>query len=133
MLGPTYRFTIYNALGQTLAANAVTILPRRWKFGTDGSITNEASGTSDVLGQTSTLANATYKAGTTQDNTTNKYIGGIFEIKIIAPASSNGSVTIFLDKSVDGGTVWPDNGRGVVIRTFTITASGTYIYNLEVE
>lgn len=133
MLGPTYRFAIYNATGQTLAANAVTILPRRWKFGTDGSITNEASGTTDILGQTSTLANATYKTGTTQDNTTNKYIGGIFEIKVIAPTSANGNVTIFLDRSVDGGTTWPDNGRGVIIKTFVFTAAGTQYYTIEVE
>lgn len=125
MLGPTYRFTIYNATGQTLAANAVTIKPRRWKYGTDGSITDEASGVADTLAQTATLANATYKTGTTQDNLTNKYIGGFFEITITAPASSAGDVIIYCERSVDGGTTWPDNGRGEWVATINFTAAAT--------
>ena len=111
----------------------MTIKPRRWKYGTDGSITDEASGTADILAQTATVANTVYKAGTTQDNTTNKYIGGIFEIKVIAPTSSNGTLAIILDKSVDGGTTWPDNGRGVRVDTFTFTSAGTQYKVIDVE
>lgn len=133
MLGPTYRFTIYNALGQTLAANAVTILQRRWKFATDGSITDEASGTADILSQTSAVANTVYKAGVTQDNTGNKYIGGIFEIKVTAPASSNGTVDIYLEKSVDGGTTWPSNGAGIGVKQFRFATAGTKYDVIEVE
>lgn len=125
MLGPTYRFTAYNATGQTIAANAITIKPRRWKYGTDGSLTDEASGTADVLAQSATLANASYKTGTTQDNTALKYIGGQFEITVTAPASSNGKVEIYCERSVDGGTTWPDNGRGEWVATFNFTTSGT--------
>lgn len=125
MLGATYRFTLHNACGQTLAANAVTVKPRRWKYGTDGSLTDEASGTADVLAQTATVANAAYKVGTTQDNTTNKYIGGFFEITVTAPTSAAGNVTLRIERSVDGGTTWPDNGQGVEVKTFTFTAAGT--------
>jgi hypothetical protein len=125
MLGATYRFTIQNTTGQTLAANAVTIKPRRWKYGTDGSLTDESSGTADVLSQTATVANAAFKTGTTQDNTTAKYIGGFFEITVTAPASANGNVNIYAERSVDGGTTWPDNGSGEWVKTFSFTTSGT--------
>jgi len=125
MLGATYRFTAYNACGQTLAANAITIKPRRWKFGTDGSLTDEASGTADILGQTAILANVAYKNGTTQDNTTNKYIGGFFEITVIAPTSANGNIIIYHEHSVDGGTTWPDNGKGELIKTFNFSTAET--------
>ena len=125
MLGPTYRFTAYNATGQTLAANAVTIKPRRWKYASDGSLTDEASGAADTLAQTSTLANAAYKTGTTQDNTTNKYLGGFFEITITTPASSNGDVSIYCERSVDGGTTWPDNGRGELVTTINFVGVAT--------
>lgn len=125
MLGQTYRFTAYNGTGQTLAANAITIKPRRWKYGTDGSLTDEASGTADVLAQTATLANTSYKTGNTQDNTTLKYIGGFFEITITAPTSSNGDVIIYRENSVDGGTTWPDNGGGEWLMTKNFTAAGT--------
>ena len=125
MLGPTYRFTIYNSTGQTLAANAVTIKPRRWKYGTDGSLTDEASGTAEILAQTATVVNAAYKVGTTQVNTTDKYIGGFFEITVTAPASSNGDVTVYCERSVDAGTTFPDNGQGVWVKGFNFTTSGT--------
>lgn len=125
MLGPTYRFVAYNACSQALAANAITIKPRRWKFGTDGLLTDEASGTADMLGQTGTLANVTYKLGATQDNTTNKYIGGFFEISVTAPASANGDISIYCERSIDGGTTWPDNGLGEWVKTFNFTAAGT--------
>lgn len=127
MLGATYRFTAYNSTGQTLAANAITIKPRRWKYGTDGSLTDEATGAADVLAQTATLANAAYKTGNTIDNTpsANKYIGGFFEIIVTAPASSNGNVSIYCERSVDGGTTWPDNGGGEWVFTFNFTAAGT--------
>ena len=126
MLGPTYRFTIQNTTGQTLAANAVTVKPRRWKYGTDGSLADEASGVADVLAQTATLANAAFKAGNTQDNLTNKYIGGFFEFTATAPVSSLGNVDLYLERSVDGGTTWPDNGIGTGwVATLNFTAAGT--------
>lgn len=125
MLGPTYRFTIQNTTGQTLAANAVTIKPRRWKYGTDGSLTNEASGVADVLAQTATLVNGGFKTGTTQDNLTDKYIGGFFEFTATAPATSLGNVLVYCERSVDGGTTWEDSGLGERVETLNFTAAGT--------
>lgn len=125
MLGPTYRFTGYNSTSQVLPANAITIKPRRWKYGADGSLTDEATGAVDVLAQTATLANAAYKPGTTIDNTVTKHIGGFFEITATAPASSNGNIDVYCERSVDGGTTWPDNGRGEWIATFKFNTAGT--------
>ena len=125
MLGPTYRFTAYNGTGQTLAIGAITVKPRRWKYGTDGSLTDEATGAADVLAQSATLANGAYKTGTTIDNTTNKYIGGFWEITVTAPTSASGTVKIYCERSVDGGTTWPDNGSGAWIKSFAFTAAGT--------
>lgn len=131
MLGQTYRFTILNSTGQTLAANAVTIKPRRWKYASDGSLTDEASGAADVLAQAATLANAAYKNGTAQDNTVNKYIGGFFEISITAPASSAGNITVWRQNSVDGGTTWPTDGLGEPCAQVRFTAAGTKVTTIE--
>ena len=125
MLGPTYRFTAFNTTGQTLVANAITIKPRRWKYASDGSLSDEVTGATDILAQSSSMSNSTFKTGATQDNTTTKYIGGFFEITASAPLSSVGDVTIYLERSVDGGTTWPDNGRGTWVCTFSFTSSGT--------
>ena len=132
MLAPTYRFTILNSTGQTLAANAVTIKPRRWKFASDGSTTQEASGTADVLAQSATVVTGAYRNGTTQNNTVDKYIAGHFEVTVTAPVSSNGDVHIYLDTSVDGGTTWPDNGLGQWVGTLSFTTSGTKRRTIEV-
>lgn len=127
MLGPTYRFTGYNATGQVLAIGAIAVDPRRWKYASDGSITDEASGTADAVAQAGTLANGAYVNGTTQDNTPGaaKWIGGQFELTVTAPASSAGDVVVYCERSVDGGTTWPDAGQGEWLWTFTFSGAAT--------
>lgn len=123
-LGLTYRVVIQNTTGQTISANNVTVKQRAWKFGTDGSITFEGSAQT-IYSNGSTQATATYVNGTTQDNSTNKWIGATLEFTVTAPASSNGDVVLWLDRSVDGGTTWSDNGLGQVIGILNFTTSGT--------
>lgn len=124
MLGHTYRFKVLNDTGQTIVANAVKVYGRRWKYGSDGSITFEGSeGT--LLDNGSTIADNAYSAGTTQDNSSNKYIGGDFIFEVTAPASSNGDVTLYLEKSTDGGTDFDDDGLGMAVARLNFTTSGT--------
>jgi hypothetical protein len=124
MLGPTYRFLVKNATGQTLASGAVTIKAIREKFASDGSLTLEGT-EATVFSLGSTLATGAFAVGTTQDNTTNKYLGGTFTYTITAPASAAGDVTIWLQHSTNGGTNFPDNGKGIQVASETFTTSGT--------
>lgn len=124
MLGHTYRFTVKNETGQTIAASSIFVRARRWKFSSDGSLAFEAS-ESTVLSNSSTLANGSFLAGTTQDNTTDKWVGGQFEFTVTAPTSANGNVICYVERSTDGGTDWDSNGLGRVVAVLNFTASGT--------
>jgi hypothetical protein len=131
-LGRNYRFTVLNSCGQTLASGAIVIKARRWYFDSSGVQTWEGSeATLDTSG--STLATGSYFNGTAQDNTapTRPYLGGTFKISITAPTSANGPITVWLQRSTDGGTSWPDNGLGTVAKVFAATAATTYTDEVE--
>lgn len=125
MLAYHYRFTAYNACGQTVAIGGVVLKGRRWKFGSTGALVYEGSEAS-LLSNASTIANAGYASSSGVDNSTDLFIGGDFELTFTAPASASGDLTIYLDVSTDGGTTWPTNGLGVAVCTISVTASGTY-------
>ena len=130
MLGRTYRFVVLNSLGQTIAASGIVIKARRWNF-VSGTQTWEAAEAA-IDSSSGTTANAAYFTGTTVDNSTNAYLGGTFQLKIVAPSSSSGTVTVYLQQSTDGGTTWPDNGNGQIVNVFNITTAGTYIDEVEI-
>ena len=120
----TYRFTVKNETGQTIATSSIFVRARRVKMDAAGALTFEGS-EDTVTTSGSTLANNAYLTGTTQDNSTNVWLGGDFEFTVTAPASSNGNVLCYLEGSTDGGTDWPDNGLGQIVAILNFTTSGT--------
>jgi hypothetical protein len=125
-LGPTWRVTILNSTGQTIAANSLFVYTKRIKFDSANGLVFE-SGEATILSSGSTLANAAYLTGTTQDNTgaSALWFYAILRFKVTAPASSNGNVALYLEHSTDGGTNWDDNGLGRLIALLNFTTSGT--------
>ena len=79
-----------------------------------------------------TVANAAYQSSGTVDNSTNAYLGGTFKIVVTTPVAAAGTVTFYLQRSTDGGTTWPDNGNGQVLRVFSVAASTTYTDEVEI-
>lgn len=130
MLGRTYRFVVLNSLGQTIAIAGIVIKARRWNFVT-GTQTWEGAEAS-IDSSAGTTSNAAYFTGSTNDNSTNAFLGGTFKFVIVAPTSSSGTVTVYLQQSTDGGSTWPDNGGGQVVKQFTITTAGTYTDEVEI-
>ncbi len=120
----TYRFKVLNSTGQTIATDSIFVRARRVKFDSAGALSYEGS-EATVFSYASTLATATYQAGTTQDNTTNKWLGGDFEFTVTAPASSAGDVVLYFERSTDGGTDFDDDGLGEVVAVLNFTTSGT--------
>lgn len=125
MLAKSYRFTAYNACGQTIAAAGIVVKARRWKLDSTGALVYEASEAS-LMSNGSTVANGAYASSSSIDNSTDKYIGGDFTATIVAPTSSVGYVAIYCEASTDGGTTFPTNGRGTLVRTILTAAAGTY-------
>ena len=132
ILGPTYRFVVENRTGQTIsAANGIIVRHKGWKFFTDGSIVFNSNFTPVIVlstlpvSNTSTLTNLSFLYSDLIDNISPKLIGTTIEFTVTAPASSNGNVILYLERSIDGGSTWPDTGLGQPIGFINFTTSGT--------
>lgn len=112
MLGRNYRFSVNNQAGVNVT---VTIQARRWKYGSDGSLTFDSE--AEVFNESAISSSSTaWTEDTAIDNSSDKYIGAELEI-VVTPASSvtnsaTTNVTVQIQRSTDGGTTWPDDGRG---------------------
>jgi len=128
MLGHTYRYQVYNGTGVSVT---VTVKDRKWKFASDGSITNAAEATPINAASVGTLA---YGNSATADNSTDKNMGADILATFAPAASATGTVSLFLQKSTDGGTTWPSNGLGEPVGAHTFAASASSISkNMSVE
>ncbi len=129
-LGPDFRFTVYNSTGQTIAAGGILVRYKGWKYANDASVSFESSITtavnlSTVPASPSTLTNTTYMSSAAIDNSVTKLIGATIEFTVTAPASSNGDVILYIDRSLDDGATFPDNGLGQVVCVLNFTSAGT--------
>jgi hypothetical protein len=129
-LGPDFRFVVYNGTGQTIASNGIIVRYRGWKYSNDASVAFDGSITTGLqLGTTpaspTTLTNATYLVSAAIDNSVTKLIGATIEFTVTAPASASGDVILYIERSLDDGTTFPDNGLGQVIAVLNFTTSGT--------
>lgn len=121
MLGHTYRFQAYNDAG---ASCNVTIKGRRWKFSSTGALSFEASEATPFAA--ADVADGAAGNGTTQDNSSNAYLGGEFLVTgVIAAGSPSGNVSIYLQRSTDAGSTWPDDQTGELVAVLPFTATGT--------
>lgn len=127
MLGRCYRFVAYNALGQTILQNNITVKSRRWKWSAGVKSYEASEGSPYTMDAGGGLTTTSYDAGDTVDNSSDLWDGGDFELTVIAPASSNGDVILYYQTSTDGGTTWPDNGFGVPVAMLNFTTNGTKV------
>lgn len=120
----TYRFLTLNNTGQTVSANNIKVNARRVKFNSNGSLLYEGA-ESGVYTNVASMVNGVYNSGITQDNTGSGWLGGDFEFTVTAPASSNGNVDLYLQRSTDGGTDWGDPDLADLVSSLNFTTSGT--------
>lgn len=120
MLSSHYRIQIANNTGVTAT---VSITAKRFKYASDALVYESSAST---LAASMSVTTAGYNATATVDNTTNLYLGGDFAVEVTVSGSPSGTVQMRLQRSVDGGTTWPENGAGELISSLYITAAGTY-------
>lgn len=121
MLGHTYRYQVYNGTGVSVTC---TVKHRRWKFGTDGSITDAAEATPINAASVGTLA---YSYSATIDNSADKYLGAAILATFAPGASATGTVALYILRSTDGGTTWPGDGLGEFVGAHTFAASASSV------
>ena len=132
ILGPTYRFAVENRTGQTIStAGGVVLRIRPWKISSAGEIFFDSSFSTILnlsfvpLGGATSVGNLGYLYSNIIDNLANAYIGAEVELTVTAPASSNGNVILYLERSVDGGATWTDAGLGQILGDILFTTAGT--------
>ena len=126
-----YRFVFKNELNDSIQADQLTLNGRRWKF-VAGDISYEASETL-LHNQTGLLVDNAFIATTGIDNSTDKFLGGSFEIRCEATgASTSGDLVCYYETSTDGGTQFDqegdltvgDNGRIVSVLSMNTVGTG---------
>lgn len=139
-LGKNYRFVVQNNTGVTLPANRINITGRRWNFDISGLQNWESAESTFVAsgdGQTASaiLTNQSYGASSGLENGGSKYLGGTFKLKASwngAGVTPNGTVVVFLQRSPDNGTTWPDNGQGTPIVILPCTSQAIFQTAVEI-
>ena len=130
-LGRNYRIRAWNTQNQAIT---VAVLARRWKYGTDGSITDDSEVT--LLTSVSVAATSGVQVGSNIDNSAgaDKWLGVNLTVAFTAAVTTNstGTVSLFLEQSTDGGSTWPAVGGaqspgGILIGGYTVTAADTTV------
>lgn len=120
-LGHTYRWQVYNGTGVTVTT---TLKARQGKYGSDGAFAWAAESTPISAVGVSTLS---YSNSSPIDNSADKYTQA--EVTLSAtPASAPAAGTtlaLYLQRSTDGGTTWPENGAGALVAAITFAAATT--------
>lgn len=119
VLGEHYRWQVYNGTGVSVTC---TVKEEAFKYGSDGSlsITAEATRINAV-----SVATLTYSNASLIDNSTAKNLGAWLTFTAAPASSATGTVSLFLQRSTDGGTTWPSDGLGQFVAGITFSASAT--------
>jgi hypothetical protein len=120
MLSSTYRYQVYNGTGVSVTC---TVKEKAFLFASDGSITTAAE-VAQISASVLTLA---YSNGATVDNSTTKNLGSNITWTAAPGASATGVVSLYLERSTDGGTTWPSDGQGIFLSGINFAASATSV------
>ena len=121
MLGSNYRLQAFNNTG---AAVTITIKSKSVKFAGDGSLTFSTE-TTDL--SATSVSSAAYQNGGAVDNSANKYLALQMSWTAAPGASVTGTVSLFIQRSTDGGTTWPTNGAGRLLSAINFVGSSTSV------
>ena len=129
MLGNYFRVIVFNNSGTNSGgAGTVTVKKRGWWIGTTG--VPNWSAVATIFSNAALISTGAYNtADATAFNNAgagNPEIGAEFECRYDGTGSPTGPVNFILQRSVDGGSTWPDNGQGEIIATLNPTAAATY-------
>ena len=118
-LGEHYRWQVYNGTGVSVTC---TVKDEPFKYASDGALSFTAEATQINAVSVGTLA---YSHSATINNGTAKNLGAHVTFTAAPGASATGTVSLFLQRSTDGGTTWPSNGLGTQVAGITFSASST--------
>lgn len=121
MLGHTYRYQVYNGTG---VGCTVTLTERPWKFDSSGARV-DASESARISAVS--IATVSYDESSTIDNSSVLNLGADVVITLTPASSATGSLLVYLQRSTDGGTTWPSDGKGQPLAGHYFSASSTAV------
>ena len=121
MLGVRYRYQTYNGTGVTVN---ITVKDIPGKFASDGSITFASEVAHLSASSTTTLA---YNNASSVDNSSVKNLFSDITWTAAPGSSATGTVSLYLQRSTDGGTTWPSDGQGEFLSGISFSASSTSV------
>ena len=121
MLGEYYRYQVYNGTGVSVTC---TVKEQAFKFASDGSLTtaSEAARISAV-----SVSTVSYSNSSTVNNSSDKNLGSNITVTFAPGSSATGTVSLYLQRSTDGGSTWPSDGKGVFLGSVYFSASSTSV------
>lgn len=133
-LPKTWRIVAYNGTGVAFqATDTITINTIRKNVNPTTAIEVYEPTAAAVMAYTGALGIAGYTAGSTMDNVTPGWFEADFEVIVnITTATPSGPVSFYKQFSKDGGSNWPDNGKGEFIGSINFTATGTQKENFSI-
>ena len=117
-----YRYVVFNDSSVDLHPGGALVIAKGAKFDSNGALSylTEAGFTLNA-----SLADGSYAVlGSAVDNGTDLALGvdGWFGAST-ANGSPAGTVELYLQRSPDDGTTWPDDGKGTLLSTLTFDAT----------
>lgn len=119
-LGRNYRWQVYNGTGVSVTC---TVKTRDWKFDSSGALAPRSTEVTHI--NAVSVGAGAYSNPNNVDNSTDLMIGADVTFTFAPSASATGIVALFLQKSTDGGTTWPDNGKGFQVAAEQFSASSS--------
>ncbi|MHA2162514.1 MAG: hypothetical protein ACXABF_08835 [Candidatus Thorarchaeota archaeon] len=91
------------------ANNTFTIKAEGWKFTSGGAVSYNGSADTWMSSPTSDLTDGSAAVSSAVVNTTDLFIGAHCNAALTTDAAVSGTLDIFVEYSVDGGTTWPSD------------------------
>jgi hypothetical protein len=126
MLGHWFRLRALNTQNQNIT---VTLTARYWKFNSSGALVYSTPQTL-INNVSAGMTNGT-SVSANIDNSTDLWMGAELTLSCTAAGTTNGAgaLSLFLERSTDGGTTWPVNHTGTCngefVGGYTVTAADT--------
>lgn len=121
MLPKTYRFHAVNKTGVTVANIDVHTI--RSKFSSTGALEYKSADPTQTITATGVTNNTVANSGN-QDNSFDLMLKLEGHLRVnITSGTPSGSVNLYMQISRDGGTTWPTDETGTLVRVINFTAT----------
>ena len=125
MLPRDYRFSVHNNTGVSIPTSELIVAARRYNFNSNGALVYEGA-EAVVYSNVATIANNTFDVGTPGiSNAGSLWVGGDFLFSGVLTVSGNGTLSLYLNRATDGGSMFDTTSHGTLVSVLGVVNSNT--------